>query len=243
MLIHQKRGKGTPAFKSPSHRFVADVRYPQLVYSRTGLAQVIGLEDDPGRNALLARISFEDGNWFYSPAAEGLAVGDKIAVGTGRPSPGAILSLGEVPDGTPVFNLELSAGDGGKAARSSGAVCYVVSHDEDTGMVSVQLASKKVVVLSPRCLATVGVACGGERTEKPFMKAGEKRHAMEARNKYYPKVRGTAMNAYDHPHGGKGFGTPTTRARGSPHGAKVGLIAARQSGRKKTRRSVQPASG
>lgn len=239
MLIHQKRGKGLPAFKSPGHRFVADVRYPHWIHSRSGVAQVVGLEDDPGRNTLLARLSFEDGVWFYSLAAEGVAVGDKVAIGEGRPSPGSILSLGAVPDGTPVFNLELSSGDGGKAARSSGGVCYVVSRDEDTGMVSVQLASKKVVVLSPACYATVGVACGGERKDNPFVKAGNKYHATHARNKYYPKVRGSAMSAYDHPHGGKSMGSPTTRARGAPHGAKVGLIAARQSGRRKTRRSVE----
>lgn len=238
MLIHQKRGKGLPAFKSPGHRFFGDVRYPHWLYGRKENAQIVEFLDDPGRNALLATLMFRDGETFEAPAPEGIAVGDKIAVGEGNPSVGSILPLSSVPDGTPVFNLELVPRDGGKIARSSGSVCYVVSRDEDTGAVSVLLPSKKTVVLSSECLATVGIACGGERVEKPFMKAGAHYHAMKARNKYYPKTRGSAMSAYDHPHGGKSMGTPSTVSRGAPHGAKVGLIAARQSGRKKTRRTT-----
>lgn len=238
MLIHQKRGKGLPAFLSPGHRFLGDVRYPDWIYARKEAAQIVELLDDPGRNTLLIRLLFVDGRSCDAPAPEGIAVGDKIVVGEGKPAIGAILPLSAVADGTPVFNLEIVPRDGGKIARSSGAVCYVVSHDEETGGVKVVLPSKKTVVLSPKCLATIGVACGGERVEKPFMKAGAHFHAMKARNRYYPKTRGTAMSAYDHPHGGKGFGSPTTRARGAPPGAKVGLIAARQSGRKKTRRDT-----
>lgn len=243
MLIHQKRGKGLPAFKSPGHRFLGDVRYPHWLYSRKEDAQVVELLDDPGRSVLLARLLFRDGVECDAPAPEGIALGDKVAVGEGRVAVGSILPLSQVPDGMPVFNLELVPRDGGRIARSSGSVCYVVSHDEDTGAVSVLLPSKKTVVLSSKCLATVGIACGGERVEKPFMKAGAHYYAMKARNKYYPKTRGSAMSAYDHPHGGKSMGTPSTVARGAPHGAKVGLIAARQSGRKKTRRETAKKPG
>ncbi len=236
MLIHQKRGKGLPAFLSPGHRFLGDVRYPDWLYSRKETAQIVDLLDDPGRYTLLVKLLFLDGLTFNTPAPEGVAVGDKIVIGEGKPAIGSILPLASIADGTPIFNLEIEPRDGGKIARSSGGVCYIVSHDEDTGTVKVVLPSKKTVVLSPKCFATIGVACGGERVEKPMMKAGVNYYAMKARNKYYPKSRGTAMSAYDHPHGGKGFGSPTTRARGAPPGAKVGLIAARSSGRKKTRR-------
>lgn len=238
MLIHQKRGKGLPAFLSPGHRFLGDVRYPDWIYSRKEPAQIVELLDDPGRNVLLAKLLFRDGKSCNAPAPEGVAIGDKIVVGEGRPSIGAILPLSAISDGMPVFNLEIIPRDGGKIARSSGAICYVVSHDEETGAVNVVLPSKKSIILSPRCYAMVGVACGGERVEKPMMKAGVNFYAMKARNKYYPKSRGSAMSAYDHPHGGKSMGTPSTVSRGAPRGAKVGLIAARQSGRKKTQRDT-----
>ena len=51
----------------------------------------------------------------------------------------------------------------------------------------------------------------------------------------WPKVRGVAKNAYSHPFGGKAHhpGKSTIVSRYAPPGAKVGLVAARQVGRKK----------
>mgnify|MGYP000558132422 CR=1 FL=1 len=49
-----------------------------------------------------------------------------------------------------------------------------------------------------------------------------------------PKVRGVCMNPVDHPHGGgnhQHIGKPSTRGRGTCPGKKVGLIAARRTGR------------
>ncbi len=77
------------------------------------------------------------------------------------------------------------------------------------------------------------MAAGGGRLEKPFKKAGTHWHAVRARNKYYPVVRGTAMAAYDHPHGGKSFGKPTAVKRSTPPGRKVGQVAAKRTGRRK----------
>jgi large subunit ribosomal protein L2 len=62
---------------------------------------------------------------------------------------------------------------------------------------------------------------------------------MKARGLKYPKVRGAAMNAVDHPHGGTrpkqmGMGKySTTVPRNLPPGKKVGHIAARRTGKKK----------
>ncbi|TET30279.1 MAG: 50S ribosomal protein L2, partial [Candidatus Heimdallarchaeota archaeon] len=87
---------------------------------------------------------------------------------------------------------------------------------------------------NPRSRATIGVVAGGGRTEKPFLKAGAKYHHLRAKGHKYPRVRGNAMNAVSHPHGG-GSSTRTV-SRNAPPGAKVGLIAARQSGRKRGRK-------
>ena len=63
---------------------------------------------------------------------------------------------------------------------------------------------------------------------------------MKARGIKFPTVRGKAMNARDHPHGGthnrnsRGGGKySTTRPRNLPPGKKVGSIAARRTGKKK----------
>ncbi|MFW9956394.1 MAG: 50S ribosomal protein L2, partial [Candidatus Thorarchaeota archaeon] len=52
----------------------------------------------------------------------------------------------------------------------------------------------------------------------------------------WPVVRGAAMNAVSHPHGGGSHqspGRPSTVSRHAPPGRKVGNIAARRTGRKK----------
>jgi large subunit ribosomal protein L2 len=146
------------------------------------------------------------------------------------------MPLAAVPDAMPVFNVELAPRDGGRIVRSSGAGAFVLSHDEETGLVSVQLPSKKVLVLPPQCFATIGIAAGGGRLEKPLKKAGTAWHAAKARGSYYPRVRGTAMNAYDHPYGGRTGGRPTSVGRNAPPGRKAGHFSAASTGRKKAKR-------
>ncbi|MBI5228585.1 50S ribosomal protein L2 [Candidatus Micrarchaeota archaeon] len=236
-LRQQIRGKGTPAYRAPSHRFFGDINYePPSKEEREGAirGQVVEFIDDPARSVLIAKILLEDGRTVYNLAVECIGIGDFIWIGRDSPPKvGCIMPLKTIPDGLPIYNIESLPGDGGKTARTTGACAYVVAHDEETGLVKVRLPSKEVISLSPECRATIGVAAGGGRTEKPFMKAGAKMLAMAARNKYYPIVRGTAMSAYDHPHGGKSLGKPSTVSRHTPPGRKVGHVAAASTGRKK----------
>lgn len=238
MLGHQRRGKASPAYITPGHRYLAPVHYPALIRNNSAkIGQVTAVKDDPGRTTLVVEVLTEDGERFLNLAAEGLAVGDKFEFGPeANPGVGAILPLEKVPDGSFVFNIEITPGDGGRVCRSGGSSALLVSHDEETGLVNVQFASKNTVKLSPKCFVTMGVPSCGGHTEKPFRKAGSKRAAMAARNRRYPKVRGTAMSAYAHPHGGRSFGKPTTISRHAPPGQKVGHIAARATGRRKSRR-------
>ena len=102
-----------------------------------------------------------------------------------------------------------------------------------------KLPSKRNVELSNNCRATIGIVAGGGRTEKPFMKAGEKFHLKRAKGQIYPVTKGVKMTAASHPHGGgrhRRPGKSTTVSRHAPPGKKVGLIAARNSGKKKRER-------
>ena len=84
-------------------------------------------------------------------------------------------------------------------------------------------------------VATIGITAGGGRKDKPFIKAGKKHYAFRTRGKQYPIVRGVAMCAVNHPHGGGGHqhvGKPSTVKRGASPGRKVGSIAAKRTGRK-----------
>ena len=91
---------------------------------------------------------------------------------------------------------------------------------------------KKSILSSNR--GVVGVVAGGGRIDKPMLKAGAAYHKYKAKRNVWPVVRGVAMNPVDHPHGGGGhqhLGFPSTVRRDTSAGAKVGLIAARRTGR------------
>lgn len=247
-ITTQKRGKGSQRYRTPGHRYYGHIAYSLL---RDRMGQIVELIHDPGRRSLVARVLLDDGVTETDILApEGLKVGDKIhfqyednytkpevfEYDTSIVTNGSVLPLSKIPDGTSIFNLEIAPADGGKLGRSGGAAILIVGRDEENGNVTVRLASKQLKVLDPRCRATIGVSACGGRTEKPFKKAGYKMYAMRARGQLWPKVRGTAMSAYDHPHGGKSFGKPTTVARGTSPGANVGLIAASRTGRRRGKR-------
>ena len=66
------------------------------------------------------------------------------------------------------------------------------------------------------------------------MKAGTLFHKFKRLRKRFPRVGGVRMNPVDHPHGGgnhKHLGKPGTISRYASAGQKVGLIAARRTGR------------
>ena len=75
-----------------------------------------------------------------------------------------------IPEGTPVCNVELRPGDGGKLARSGGNSAVLETRMEDK--VRVRLPSGRLKELNAKCRATIGVLSGHGRTEKPLMKAG-----------------------------------------------------------------------
>lgn len=235
----QRRGRGGPTFRAATHRRVAPACYPPMpknIFEETVKGVVEDIVHDPGRGAPLALIRFESGVESYIVAPEGIHVGQQIQMGGKAPAEvGNILPLGEVPEGTMVCNIELKPGDGGVLAKSSGAYATVVAHDAQGTLI--KLPSGKSKYLDDRCRVTIGVVSGAGRTEKPFLKAGARFHLMRSRGRKYPRTRGRAMVAAVHPYGSskRSARKVTTVSRNAPPGKKVGLIAARSTGRKKRR--------
>ena len=100
----------------------------------------------------------------------------------------------------------------------------------------IKLPSRKEKAFHPDCKAAIGIIAGGGRTEKPFLKAGTMYHKMRAKNKLYPSVSGTSMNAVDHPFGGTTSshkGKPTVAPKHAPPGRKVGKLRPRRTGKQK----------
>jgi large subunit ribosomal protein L2 len=226
----QRLGSGSPTYRAKSWRRLGEVKLPPS--EETGEAVVVDILHDPGRSAPVARVRYGDGQERLVLAPEGIKVGDRILAGVSAPvKPGNTLSLAEIPEGTPIHNIESRPGDGGRFARSSGTYATLIAHD--VGRATVQLPSGEIKEFDPRCRATVGVVAGSGRTDKPFVKAGKRHYAMLSKGKPYPHVRGVAMNVVDHPFGGgrgKHAGRPKTVSRTAPPGQKVGLIAARRTG-------------
>merc|ERR1711957_891744 len=103
---------------------------------------------------------------------------------------------------------------------------------QSTKFQKVPSGHRKTIVGQSR--AMLGIVAGGGRNEKPILKAGVKHYMFKPKRKMFPKVRGVCMNPVEHPHGGgnhQHVGKPTTIGRGKPAGRKVGLIAARRTGR------------
>jgi large subunit ribosomal protein L2 len=234
----QRRGRGGSTFRARTHKRVAPARYPSAIRVKENFDTVVNgvIEDlvhDPGRGSPLALIRFENGETCYTVVPEGVSTGGRIQIG-GKASVdvGNILPVGRIPEGTMVCNIELRPGDGGKLSKSSGAYATVVSHTpQGTG---VKLPSGQSRYVADFCRATIGVVSGGGRTDKPFLKAGTKFHLMKARGRKYPRTSGRKMVAAVHPYGSskRSSRKVTTTSHGAPPGQKVGLIAARGTGRK-----------
>lgn len=235
----QRRGRGSPTFRAPSHRYKAELSHHTTEDDEVVSGTVVDIEHDPARSAPVAAVEFEadgdsEGDRRLVLAPEGIGVGEEIQVGVSAEiKPGNTLPLAEIPEGIPVCNVESHPGDGGKFARSSGVNAQLITHDRHAAVV--ELPSGEIKRLGPQCRATIGVVAGGGRTEKPFVKAGNKHHKMRARGTKYPRVSGVAMNAVDHPFGGGGRqhpGQPKSVSRDAPPGRKVGDIASKRTGRK-----------
>ena len=242
----QRRGRGSPTFRAPSHRYKSDLSHRTVEEGDVVSGTVVSVEHDPARSAPVAAVEFEDdgthdpsggqngaGDRRLVLAPEGVGVGDEIQIGVSAAiEPGNTLPLAEIPEGVPVCNVEANRGDGGKFARASGVNATLMAHERNVAVV--QLPSGDVKRLDPQCQATIGVVAGGGRTEKPLVKAGNMYHKAQARGMKWPTVRGVAMNAVDHPFGGGGRqhpGKPKSISRNAPPGRKVGDISSRRTGR------------
>jgi large subunit ribosomal protein L2 len=234
----QRRGRGGSTFRASTNKRVAPARYPSAISVKENFEMAVNgvieeLIHDPGRGSPLALIRFENGETCYTVVPEGVYAGERIQIG-GKASVdvGNILPIGKIPEGTMICNIELRPGDGGKLSKSSGSYATVVTHTPKGTVI--KLPSGKSKYVADHCRATIGVVSASGRTDKPFLKSGTKFHLMRARGRKYPRTSGRKMVAAVHPYGSSKRSSRkiTTTSHGAPPGQKVGLIAARGTGRK-----------
>jgi large subunit ribosomal protein L2 len=237
-IISQRRGRGTSTYRAPSHNFRYEISLMPLQNDVVS-GKIIDIMHSPSHTAPIAVVKYDNNLYSFIPAPEGVKVSSIVSTDAGDLQKGNISELKNIPEGTEIYNIEAQPGDGGKFIRASGVFGKVLA--KYPNKIIVMLPSKKNREFSPNCRACIGVIAGGGRLEKPFLKAGKMYHKMKARNKLYPKVSGTSMNALDHPYGtsrSSKKGKPTTARKHAPPGAKVGKIRARRTGRKKGKKAT-----
>jgi len=232
------------------------IRTVDFVRGTPGKQLVERIEYDPNRSAHIALLEHTETKIkTYIVAAEGMRAGDVIeSFRAGIPkslmaSMGGVLDPGVlaaktafrgnclpihmVPIGTQVYNVGSTSGKGGVFCRSAGTYATIIAKGEQGAKhfreVTVKLQSGEVRKVAKDACAMIGVASNPHWHFRQLGKAGRSRW-LNIR----PTVRGLAMNAVDHPHGGgrgksKGnvhpvsiWGTPAkggykTRAKRNPN--------------------------
>jgi len=239
----QRKGRQKGVYKSHNHHRVAPAAFRSMDFAeRNGYIKGVIKEiiHDPGRGAPLARVVFRNPYRYkldteYFVAAEGMYSGQFVYCGAKATlATGNVLPINRLPEGTSVCNLEGNPGDRGKFARSSGTNAIIIGHSDDLAKTRVRLPSGARKTVDGTSRGIVGLVAAGGRTDKPILKAGNQFHKFKRQRKKWPIVRGVAMNPVEHPHGGgnqQHLGKPGTVSRFAPPGQKVGLIAARRTGK------------
>lgn len=189
-----------------------------------GKQTVIRIEYDPTRSGHIALIKHnETGLISYILASTGLRAGDEIeSFRSGLPEDflsdmkannngevdeallssrtmqkGNCMPIRMIPVGTIVHNIGLQPNGPGKFARSAGTFGRILTKYPEKSKVVVKMLSGEHRYVHIDSTATLGTVSNREHQTESLGKAGRNRYRG-----FRPKVRGVAMNACDHPHGG-----------------------------------------
>ncbi len=173
------------------------------------MAKVIAIEYDPNRSCRISLIEYPDKKRAYILAPLELKVGDEVistVTADIEIRSGNCLPLSRIPLGTAVHNIELQPGKGGQMARSAGTSAQLMAKEGD--FAHLRLPSGEVRKVKLNCRATIGQLGNVEHESISLGKAGRS-HWLGRK----AHIRGAAMNAHDHPHGGGEGKAP----QGNPH--------------------------
>ena len=179
-------------------------------------AKVATVEYDPNRTAYIALLHYADGDKSYILAPAKLGVGDVVSSGPDAEiKTGNCLPLANIPTGTTVHCVELTAGRGGQLGRSAGTSIQLVAKEGNHA--TLRLPSTEMRRVPIDCRATVGEVGFAEADLVKIGKAGRNRWKGVR-----PQSRGVVMNPVDHPHGGGEGKTSGGRHPVSPWGKPEG---------------------
>ena len=207
--LNKKSGRNNQGKITVRHRGGGAKRKYRIIDFKRNKDGIVGtvatIEYDPNRTANIALINYVDGEKRYIIAPKGLNVGDKIESGENADiKVGNALPLANIPEGTMVHNVELTAGKGGQMARTAGSSVQILGREGKYTLL--RLTSGEVRKVLSTCRATIGEVGNADHELVNIGKAGRSRHMG-----IKPTVRGSVMNPNDHPHGGGEGRTPIGR--------------------------------
>lgn len=155
------------------------------------------IEYDPNRSAFISLIKYRDGERRYILAPLNIKVGQTIVSSDKQVDilPGNAMPLRFIPLGTVIHNIELRKDKGGQLVRSAGSGAQILA--KEGYYAQIRLPSSEIRKVHLDCRATIGQVSNLDHQNISIGKAGRNRWIGRR-----PRVRGTAMNPVDHPHGG-----------------------------------------
>jgi large subunit ribosomal protein L2 len=198
----QKSGRNNQGKITVRHRgggFKRRVRVIDFKRNKYGVpAKILGFYFDPNRTAYLALLQYSDGDKRYIIAPKGIKVGDTIISGEKVDIlPGNAMQIKNIPSGTIVHCVENNPGRGAVFGRSAGDAITVQGIDPSGKFVQIKMPSSETRLVPVDSMATIGQVGNEEKFNVKLGKAGRKRNLG-----WRPAVRGRAMHAVEHPHGG-----------------------------------------
>lgn len=191
-------------------RIIRKIDFARL---ESGPQRCVRLEFDPFRSSFIALLHHTELNTLsYILAPQGLKVGDTVSSfrkglsesqlrpepGKANPlvQPGNFLQLQHIPLGSTIHCISLHPDGPAILCRSAGTSAVLIDIGQK-GFAQVRLQSGEIRLIGTQCVAAIGSVSNPDWMHRILGKAGASRKLGRR-----PKVRGTAMNAYDHPHGG-----------------------------------------
>jgi large subunit ribosomal protein L2 len=181
----------------------------------TILGKVKAIHYDPNRNVNIALIYYTDGEKRYILCPKNLKKNTFITSGENAfLQIGNTLPLHIIPIGYHIHNIELTPKKGGQLVRAAGTSAKILA--KNLNYVIIRLPSSEIRIIQKNCTATIGIL--SKKNIKQKKKAGQNRWIG-----IRPTVRGSAMNACDHPHGGGEGRAPIGRKRPLTPWGKIAL--------------------
>ena len=113
--------------------------------------------------------------------------------------PGTITMLKNLPVGEKIFNIQWSSKNTTQLVKAAGTFATIIKQNKKETLI--KMPSKALKSIPNHNFCTIGVSSNINHNKKILGKAGANRWIG-----IRPTVRGEAMNAIDHPHGGKTSG-------------------------------------